>query len=76
MFKALKTTFPEEWENPKTYILSKTTGYTGIIKALPELYKKGQEQKDLSFDYFLKVFSKLKEIMQTEQLHLHFAIDK
>jgi DGQHR domain-containing protein len=68
LFKALKTTFPEEWENPQIYILSKTTGYTGIIKALPELYKKGQEQKDLSFDYFLQVFSKLKEIMQTEQL--------
>jgi hypothetical protein len=63
LFKAVKDTFPEKWEDPNNYILSKTTGYTGIMKALPEIYRKGSEKKDLSYEYFSEVCKNLKALL-------------
>ena len=57
LFKAVKDTFKDQWENALEYNLSKTTGYSGIIKALPELYKYGYQNKKLTYEYFKSIFS-------------------
>lgn len=71
VFKAAKDVFPEEWENSNKFILAKTTGYTAIIKALPILFKEGQSQKDLSFDYFKKVFLSFKDSLEMDGIKLN-----
>ena len=70
LFNAVKDTFPQKWEDPKNYILSKTTGYTGIMKAFPEIYRKGLEKKDLTHDFFVAVFKNLNELLNVRQLDL------
>jgi len=60
VFSAIEEAFPEEWNNPKDYILSKTTGYTAIISALPAIFKIGEDKKNLSKEFFLDIFNKLK----------------
>jgi len=70
LFNAIKNTWPVEWDDPDHYILTKTTGYSGVMKALPSLIKKGREGNDLSYDFFLKVFSKTKEIIDHRQIPL------
>ena len=62
LFNAVKNVFTQEWNNPEEYVLSKTTGYTGIMRALPEIIKKGSDQQDLSYDFFLNVFNSLKDL--------------
>lgn len=70
LFKALKDTFPNEWEKPDEFILSKTTGYTGIMKAFSEIYKTGEKQKNLTFDFFKRIFEKLKQNLRNNGLNL------
>jgi DGQHR domain-containing protein len=71
IFKAAKDVFPEEWENSNSFILAKTTGYTAIIKTLPILFKEGQSQKDLSFEYFQKIFLRFKESLEKDGIKLN-----
>jgi DGQHR domain-containing protein len=68
LFKAVSDVFPIEWVDPNNYILSKTTGYTGIMKAFAEVYKIGAAKGDLSYDYFGRVFNSLKQIFDAEQI--------
>lgn len=63
-FAALKEVFDAEWKDPTRNVLWKTTGYGAIIKALPYLYERGVERKDLSQDYFMLCFKNLKRYMQ------------
>jgi DGQHR domain-containing protein len=70
LFQAVKNTFREEWEDPERFILSKTTGYTGVMKAFTELYKNGQERKDLTYDFFKVIFERLKLILSIQELRL------
>ena len=70
VFNALKDVFNDEWNNPKS-ILTKTTGYSGVMQALPELINYGLETNDLRKESFVKVFEKLKRLM--ENYHLHFV---
>jgi len=60
LFKAVRDLFPEEWIDPNNFILSKTTGYTGIMKAFPEIFKTGQRLKTLNYEFFYNVFEQLK----------------
>jgi DGQHR domain-containing protein len=60
LFSAIKQIFPEEWNNPKEYILSKTTGYTAVMRCLPELYRAGADQRELTQVFFESVFTTLK----------------
>lgn len=60
VFKALKDTFPNEWNNPDKFILSKTTGYGALIGALKILVKEGRENKDLTYEYFINIFENFK----------------
>jgi DGQHR domain-containing protein len=66
LFKAVRDVFPEEWGDAENYILSKTTGYTGIMKAFHEIFKVGSDRKDLTYDFFKKVFETLKSIFRAE----------
>lgn len=70
LFSALKEVFPVEWDDTTNFILTKTTGYTGVMKALPEIIKLGREKKRLSSDFFLTVFNNLKTILQNNNLAL------
>ncbi len=64
VFKALKDTFPNEWNNPDKYILSKTTGYGALIGALKILVKEGRENKDLTYEYFRNIFEEFKNRLE------------
>lgn len=61
-FSALKVIFPDEWKNPDRNILWKTTGFGGVIKALPKIYKYGIVENDLSQSFFEKYLLHSKNI--------------
>ena len=65
-FSACKEIFSVEWEDAKYYILIKTTGYSGLIKALKILVPFGEKNGDLSKEFFVKVFEHLKEKLSKE----------
>lgn len=56
-FGAVKEVFNEEWENPDEYILSKTTGYGGLLKAFKEFYNIGINNKTLNKEFFIMQFN-------------------
>lgn len=62
-FNALKQVFIVEWQNPSTNILWKTTGFGGVIKAFPKMYKKGVSENNLTEEFFYHCFSNLKTYM-------------
>lgn len=64
LFEGVKMTWPTEWDNPAAYILSKSVGFTGIMSALPTVYRQGLDRVDLSADYFSRVFLKAKGLME------------
>ncbi|MGE6370832.1 DGQHR domain-containing protein [Planococcus kocurii] len=70
LFNAVKETFPEEWESPNKYILSKTTGYGAVLRAFPEIYKLGMKRKTLDFDFFLKCFEAFKAELNAQRKEL------
>lgn len=70
VFKALKDTFPNEWNNPDKYILSKTTGYGALIGALKILVKEGRENKDLTYEYFRNIFEDFKNRLEENKQKL------
>ena len=57
-FSAAKEVFIKEWSDDN-YILTKTTGYSGMIKALKILIPKGENEGDLSKQYFINIFNKI-----------------
>ena len=70
VFGAAKDTWPNEWEHPVEYVISKTLGYTGIMLALPKMVIKGRELKDLSKKYFQGIFAAVRSKMDSEKLQM------
>jgi len=68
LFQAVKKCWPSEWDNPTSSILTKTTGFTGIIKAFPRIFEIGKEQNDLSLSFFEDKFNIVKTSMQDSEL--------
>ena len=68
-FNAAQKVFYKEWADDK-YILTKTTGYSGMIKALKTLVPYGENHGDLSQEFFKGVFIKLKDYLQSQNLDL------
>lgn len=68
-FSAAAEVYEDEWHSGE-YILTKTTGYGALIKALPVLYRDGEKQSDLSKEYFISKFKKAKELMATDGVKL------
>jgi hypothetical protein len=70
VFTAVKQVWPNEWENPREYILSKTLGYSGIMTSLPGMIKIGKNRKNLKTDYFFKIFKETKRLLSSKQKSL------
>jgi hypothetical protein len=70
LFSALRDVFPEQWENPEKFILTKTTGYTGVMKALDNIFETGKENQDLSYNFFLRIFMNFRKILSEKDLSL------
>lgn len=68
-FQAAKTVFWKEWADD-SYILTKTTGYSALIRALKALVPRGEKNGDLSKEWFISIFEKLKERLNKENLTL------
>lgn len=68
-FRAIKYIFSDDWEN-KSSILTKSTGYGGLCKALPVLYHHGLNEKDLTEAFFVKKFKKVKEYFKENNICL------
>lgn len=60
VFSAQKNCWNEEWEQPGRFILTKTTGFTGTMRALPALIAAGKLRQDLSEQFFTTVFTAAK----------------
>lgn len=73
IFNAMKSTWSKEWSDPENFILTKTTGYSGVMKALPSLITKGRERGDLSVDFFLNIFVITKTILDERKIPLTSA---
>jgi DGQHR domain-containing protein len=67
-FSALKSVFPKEWEDPRTNILWKTTGFRAIIYALPSLIRKGKREKVLTKEFFELCFSAFKQLLEEKKI--------
>ena len=67
-FSAVKNVFKEQWETPKDYILTKTTGYAALITAFPEIYKSGKKEKNLSEEYFTNIFLNVKNHFDNNEI--------
>ena len=68
-FSALKEEFQAEWASTD-YILWKSTGFCGVMRALPILTRYGIKNKDLTKDYFLLCFKSFNELLKKEKKDL------
>ena len=64
-FGAIAEVFYEEWNNPNG-IFVKTTGFGGFIKSLPDYYRAGLLEGDLSQAFFTEQMKKAKEKIMRE----------
>lgn len=69
-FSAAEEVFSHEWNNPKEFILTKSVGFEGLISALSVLVPKGEEKGDLSRQWFILVFEKLKLKLSIDNMQL------
>ncbi|EIQ1511884.1 hypothetical protein BBL91_08830 [Vibrio parahaemolyticus] len=60
LFSGLREVFYQEWEDPNKFILSKSIGFGAIIKIFPKLYIAGVRENDLSREFFISEFNKIK----------------
>jgi len=65
VFNGARKTWPEEWNDSTTFVLTKTLGFSGIMRALPGLVEKGRKQSDLSEEFFHRIFDQVKSLMKT-----------
>lgn len=70
VFQAARDTWPHEWKDPDTYVLTKTLGFSGIMRALTDMFLKGKKDGDLSVDYFKRIFGGVKTIMSENGMML------
>ena len=56
-FNALKSVFKDEWDNPNTNILWKTTGFCGVIFSLRSILRKGYLESQMTFEFFVHCFT-------------------
>jgi len=59
-FSAVKKLFPKEWDDTSK-ILTKTTGYTALMKVFDKLVRKGFQEKELTEDFFYRYLNKAKD---------------
>lgn len=59
-FSAISSVFNEEW-NSNDYILTKTTGYLGLIMLFPKLYEFSKQDSLPMYVFFEKSFKKIQD---------------
>lgn len=69
-FNAVRKVFTEEYNDPKKYVLWKTTGFSAIIKSFPELYQAGEKGHDLTENFFVKAFQLVKSLLNEKGVSL------
>lgn len=69
-FGALKEVFPEEWENPNSNILWKTTGFRGVIYSLRSILAKGYREHDMTRAFFVSCFTIFKDYLKKSDIDL------
>ncbi len=73
IFSAVRDTWPIEWSNHNKFNLSKTTGFAGIAKGLPEPLRYGIENGVVTKQYFSDIFQEMKRIMTEEMNGAQFT---
>jgi DGQHR domain-containing protein len=68
VFTAAKETWPKEWEDAVSYTLTKTNGFTGIMKALPKMVEHGKKEHVLSLEYFKRIFQIVRDEMISKNM--------
>lgn len=63
IFKAVQHVWPTEWENHNEFNLSKTTGFTGIMKGIGTAINYGKQKGVLTEKYFTVIFEEMKAHM-------------
>src|SRR5713226_519984 len=48
VFNGARKTWPEEWDDSTHFVLTKTLGFSGIMKALPDLVNEGRSEEHTS----------------------------
>lgn len=66
-FTALKNVFPNEWEDPHSNILWKTTGFRAVVYSLPSIIRKGHREKMLTQKFFEACFMAFKKKLDEEE---------
>lgn len=69
-FSALRDVFPQEWCEPNSNILWKTTGFRAVIYALKSLLAQGMRDKNLTYNFFFICFSAFKTKLNEEKMSL------
>jgi len=70
IFSAVRDIWEDEWDEPDKYILSKSTGYIGIMKGIDEFLKLSIEAGDVSYSRFYDFFDKVDKKLQQQNLKL------
>lgn len=70
VFQGARDTWPHEWDDPNSFVLTKTLGFSGIMGALNEMYIKGKQKGDLSEKYFRGIFEAVKRGMDEHKISL------
>jgi len=60
-FKAVQTTYSEEWNNENS-IIKKTVGFTALFKVFMFLAKRGRENDNLTYEFFQQELSNKADI--------------
>lgn len=69
-FGAVAFVFEKEWDDPAQYILTKTIGFTALMKALEKLIPLGEARGDLSKTYFVDIFHEVYDYLEENKLQL------
>lgn len=73
-FNAAKNTWPTEWDNPSDFILTKTVGFLGLMKAFPIIFNEiDNSDKVFKINKFELLFTKAKQLLSQENNELTSA---
>lgn len=76
LFLGVKDAFPEEWNNPDKFIISKSIGFGAVIKAFPEIYPIGVKKQTLTREFFKEIFTSFRGYIENKSITLtsdHFG---
>ena len=72
----MNAVFYEEWNDPQTYILSKTVGFSALMEALNKLVPIGEARGTLNFTFFEDILTRFSALIKERDIQLtseHFS---